>query len=203
MPSLLIVDDDPAIREIFTLILREHGYVVESAGSAQECLDALTRTTPDLILLDIMMYPVDGWETLTSIRKTPRTAAIPVMMFSGKSPSRAEISQYGEWIEDYLMKPISVREINKALKSVFDRVGVSQAERELFLQNGGDPRLVDEYFSLKRFLYIHSKYSRDLQEGPDDAGQTVILRKTRFEELGRLLSTRTCRDDPARDLKVE
>jgi CheY-like chemotaxis protein len=143
MQSLLIVDDDPAIREIFTIILREHGYTVESAASAQECLDDLARRNPDLILLDIMMYPVDGWETLTTIRKNPGTSGIPVIMFSGKNPSRAEILQYGEWIEDYLMKPITMKVINNALKDVFDRTRVSKAERDLFLQNGGDPRMVE------------------------------------------------------------
>ena len=86
-----------------------------------ECLDNLTRITPDLIILDIMMHPVDGWETLTRSGTIPEPRHIPVIMFSGKSPSREEVIQYGGWIEDYLMKPLSMQTITQALNAVFAR----------------------------------------------------------------------------------
>ena len=199
MENLLIVDDDQVIRDIFTLLLREHGYAVESAAGAMECLDCLARTTPDLVLLDIMMYPVDGWETLAAIRKNPLTAGIPVIMFSGKNPSRIEISRYGEWIEDYLMKPVSVQVIKNSLKGVFDRYRASRAEREHFLHRGGDPRMIEEYLSLKRFLFIHGKFARDLHEDAEDSRLGTPSRKARFEELGRIISSRVQGEDAARN----
>jgi DNA-binding response OmpR family regulator len=188
MQKLLIVDDDPSIREIFSILLTKHGYEVTAASGGEECLDHLTRMTPDFVLLDIMMHPVDGWETLTAIRKNPATSVIPTIMFSGKSPSPAEIFNYGGWIEDYFMKPIGMKTITGSLNSAFERNRGNQKEREQYQQNGADPFMVDEYFSLKRFLFIHDKFSRELFGSPGGPGQAVTSRKARYDELRHALS---------------
>ena len=71
MDTVLIVDDDPAIREIFTVYLEMEGYRILAAAGGMECLDLLKTQKPDLILLDMMMEPMDGWETLLAIRSQP------------------------------------------------------------------------------------------------------------------------------------
>jgi two-component system, OmpR family, response regulator len=187
MSVLLIVDDDDAIREIFSLLLTENGYSVHAASGGMECIEILTRISPDLVLLDIMMHPVDGWETLSSIRNNPRTGHIPVVMFSGKSPSREEVFQYAGWIEDYLMKPLTMQTISRALSAVFARKRADLEERQHFIKNCADPMLIEEYFQLQRLLFIQGKFSRDFDEEPTINGGVRFPQKSRFEELRRAL----------------
>lgn len=197
MPALLIVDDDPAIRDIFTLLLTQNGYAVHAASGGMECLDLLTRVMPDLVMLDIMMHPVDGWETLSSIRGNPRTRHIPVIMFSGKSPSREEVMQYGGWVEDYLMKPLSMQTISRALNAAFARRRADQEERQYFQQAGADPALVEEYFQLQRLLFVQGKFTRDFDEDSLSSGGNGFPQKSRFEELRRALYTAGTGPGPA------
>lgn len=188
METLLIVDDDPAIREVFSILLGKHGYTVHAASGGMECLDCLEKITPDLVMLDIMMDPVDGWETLAAIRKNPKTGNLPAIMFSGKSPSLDEVTHYGGWIEDYLMKPLTMQVISHALAAVFSRYRADMNARESLLQNGAAPALVDEYFNLRRFLFIHDKFMREFPFDAGGNGGTISLRRARFEELARIIS---------------
>jgi Response regulator containing CheY-like receiver, AAA-type ATPase, and DNA-binding domains len=66
--KILVIDDNPGIVEVFVTMLKRGGYTTYSAGSGAEGLDILLDLTPDLILLDIMMEPMDGWETLENIK---------------------------------------------------------------------------------------------------------------------------------------
>jgi excisionase family DNA binding protein len=83
-PLVLIVDDDPNLREFLRANLEMDGYQVREAGSAEEGLAALDEEPPDLILLDVMMPQVDGWEMLRLVRERHGVESIPVVMFSGK-----------------------------------------------------------------------------------------------------------------------
>jgi CheY-like chemotaxis protein len=199
MESLLIVDDDPAIREVFSILLADHGYTVQAAQGGRECLAFLESTLPDLVLLDIMMYPVDGWETLAAIRRAPRTRALPAAMFSGKNPSADEIWQYGGWINDYLMKPITLPVITRALTGIFERCRKGDETRQFYLERGADPALVEEYLSLQRLLYIQEKFSREIKAGSATGGRIIPPQRARFEELCRLLSSGCEQDPPAQE----
>jgi excisionase family DNA binding protein len=83
-PLVLIVDDDPGLREYVRASLESEGYSVREAGSAKEGLAALDEEPPDLILLDVMMPEVDGWEMLRRVQERHGVGAIPVIMFSGR-----------------------------------------------------------------------------------------------------------------------
>src|SRR5881398_2808788 len=91
-PLVLIVDDDERLRQYVRANLELEGYSVREAASAEAGLDALEDQAPDLILLDVMMPKVDGWEMLRRVRERHGVDSIPVIMFSGKvdSPERAE-----------------------------------------------------------------------------------------------------------------
>ncbi|NMB77905.1 MAG: response regulator [Methanomicrobiales archaeon] len=191
METLLIVDDDPAIREVFSILLSKHGYTVHAAPGGRECLDCLKKTSPDLVMLDIMMHPIDGWETLTAIRKNPETGVLPTIMFSGKSPSREEVLMYGGWIEDYLMKPLTMQIISRSLASVFERSRTDADARLLYLRSGADPALVEEYFNLRRFLFIRDKFSREFCDEPEGSGSQTGRRRERLVELTRMLASLT------------
>jgi len=105
MYSILVVDDSPMIVDVFVAMLERGGYEPAACYSGPECLEKLKEMTPDLILLDIMMEPMDGWETLENIKSNPNTKNIPVMMLTAKQLTPEEAQEYGAYIEDYVMKP--------------------------------------------------------------------------------------------------
>src|SRR3954468_12551187 len=83
-PVVLVVDDDDGVREFVRANLELEGYSVREAASAAEGLEALDEAPPDLILLDVMMPEVDGWEMLRRIQERFGVGAIPVIVFSGQ-----------------------------------------------------------------------------------------------------------------------
>ena len=89
-PLVLIVDDDEPLRRYLRVNLELEGYSVVEAGSGDEGLAAIDEEPPDLILLDVMMPKVDGWEMLRRMQERHGIGSIPVIMFSGKSEESAE-----------------------------------------------------------------------------------------------------------------
>ncbi|MGZ8716730.1 MAG: response regulator [Gaiellaceae bacterium] len=82
-PLVLLIDDDEKVRELVRVNLEFEGYIVREAGSADEGLAAIEDAKPDLILLDVMMPHVDGWEMLRRVQERYGAGVIPVVMFSG------------------------------------------------------------------------------------------------------------------------
>jgi excisionase family DNA binding protein len=115
-PLVLIVDDDERVREYVRVNLEAEGYEVREAGSAEEGLSALGERSPDLILLDVMMPQVDGWETLRRIQEHTGVGAIPVIMFSGKvdEESATEAEQRGA--QGFIGKPFDPRSLIESTK---------------------------------------------------------------------------------------
>ncbi|KUL00043.1 MAG: Response regulator receiver protein, partial [Methanoculleus marisnigri] len=105
MYTILAVDDSPMIVDVFVTMLERGGYRPITAFSGEECLEVLNATPPDLVLLDIMMEPMDGWETLGRIKTNPATRDIPVLMLTAKPLTPEEANEYGAYIEDYILKP--------------------------------------------------------------------------------------------------
>lgn len=157
MYSILIVDDSPYIREILRAMLTRGGYAPVTAGGAAECTRVLADHAPDLILLDIMMEPVNGWETLRAIRNNPGTAAFPVMMITAKPLTPREAEQYGSLIEDYLVKPITHSELFGAIEGFFARR--SRVEREIAraAEAGTGPEVLTEYRDLSRLVTVSQR----------------------------------------------
>ena len=79
---MLVVDDDARLREFMRVNLEMEGYTVREAASADEALDAIEERAPELVLLDVVMPGVDGWQMLQRMQE--RHGSIPVIMFSGK-----------------------------------------------------------------------------------------------------------------------
>jgi DNA-binding response OmpR family regulator len=157
--TILLVDDEDAIRGVFSIFLERSGFAILTAAGGEECLGILQKEKPDLIILDIMMQPIDGWETLSSIRRNHDTSNVPVIMFSGKSPMKEEIEQYGKWIEDYLMKPMKFVQISDVISTILDRCKDMRVKRERMISFGADPLMIEEFVCLTRSLFIRKKFS--------------------------------------------
>jgi len=120
--SVLIVDDNPDMIEVIAGMLKKGGrYETRAATSGEECLKELESAVPDIILLDIGMEPMDGWETLKKIKKNPATQRIPVIMLTGQRLTPKDVENYGICIEDYVMKSATSEDLNDAITHVFAR----------------------------------------------------------------------------------
>jgi excisionase family DNA binding protein len=115
-PAVLIVDDDPGLRAFVRARLELEGYAVREAGSAEEGLDALEEGAPDLILLDVMMPKVDGWEMLRRVQERHGVGAIPVLMFSGKVDAADEASSRGA--QGFIGKPFDPQQLIESTKQM-------------------------------------------------------------------------------------
>jgi excisionase family DNA binding protein len=110
-PTILIVDDDPKLREYVRVNLEMEGYSVKEAGSADEGLGVLDESTPDLVLLDVMMPEVDGWEMLRRVQERHGVGAIPVIMFSGKVDEKAAGEAASRGAQAFIGKPFNPQEL--------------------------------------------------------------------------------------------
>ena len=110
-PLVLIVDDDPRIREFVRVNLEMDGFAVREAGSAAEGLEALEAEPPDLILLDVMMPQVDGWEMLQRVRERHGVDSIQVIMFSGQVEDNGSDQAEASGAQAFLGKPFNPQEL--------------------------------------------------------------------------------------------
>jgi CheY-like chemotaxis protein len=116
--TVLVVDDDPAIREIIRIYLEKEGIKVQTASSAAEAEHILrSQKLPSLMLLDIMMPGATGWELLKRLEKDEKFAQLPVIAISGlERPQRAGSENDSKMLYDYLVKPFSLTELSRAVK---------------------------------------------------------------------------------------
>ncbi|MEN6609408.1 MAG: response regulator [Methanoregulaceae archaeon] len=163
MYTILVVDDSPFIVDVFVTMLERGGYRTIAAYGGEECLDILKTVTPDLILLDIMMEPMDGWETLEKVKGNLETKEIPVLMLTAKQLTPSEAQEYGIYIEDYVLKPITHRELYDAIEHVLTRKSQITADVELAQKAGFDQQVIVEYARLSKGIDVNKRLMRILE----------------------------------------
>ena len=117
-PLVLIVDDDERVREYVRVNLEMEGYAVREAGSAEEGLGVLEEVSPDLILLDVMMPEVDGWEMLRRVQQRHGVGAIPVVMFSGKVNEQSAQEATARGAQGFVGKPFDPQQLIEHAKQL-------------------------------------------------------------------------------------
>ncbi|KQC03828.1 MAG: two-component system response regulator [Methanoculleus sp. SDB] len=163
MYTILVVDDSPMIVDVFVAMLERGGYRPIAAYSGDECLEVLKDVRPDLILLDIMMEPMDGWETLEHIKSNPETKDIPVMMLTAKQLTPDEAQEYGIYIEDYIMKPTTHRQLYEAIEYVLKRQENINRQVESAKGAGADQALIDEFERLSKSVDVSKRLLKILE----------------------------------------
>ena len=108
---ILAVDDEFYIRRLLEVNLQRAGYRVTMAGDGQEALDQIQRELPDMVLLDVMMPRVDGFEVLRRLKADPRTAGIPVLMLTAKAQDADIFHGLRAGADFYLTKPFNPQEL--------------------------------------------------------------------------------------------
>ncbi|EGH33749.1 PAS:GGDEF protein, partial [Pseudomonas syringae pv. japonica str. M301072] len=104
--TILIIDDDVHVRELLEVLLQNQGYRTLTAESGELALAMIKRQAPDLILLDIMMPGMDGYEVASQLKAEKNTANIPIIMLSALDDQSSRLSGLEAGAEEYLNKPV-------------------------------------------------------------------------------------------------
>jgi two-component system, OmpR family, response regulator len=152
--TILIVDDSPYIVDGLVALLKRRGFNPIAAHGGDEALALLTTVKPDLVLLDIMMEPMDGWEALDRIKANPATRDLPVLMFSAKKITPEEAQQHCLNIEDFISKPVNPSQLLVSIKRVFERRADVKMEALVAKDAGLDAGLIEEYSALRKSIDV-------------------------------------------------
>ena len=113
--KILVVDDEESIRLVISFTLEQAGYDVADAANGDDCLEKVYSFGPDLVLLDLMMPMVDGWEVLRLLRSNPETENIPIVLLTAKGEIRDKMFALQQGAADYVTKPFGKQRISQAL----------------------------------------------------------------------------------------
>lgn len=123
--KILVVDDDKNICELLKLYLENDGYTVYVANDGQQAVNTFQNKTPDLVLLDIMLPKMDGWQVCREIRKT---SSAPIIMLTAKGETFDKVLGLELGADDYVTKPFDAKEVMARIKAVLRRTNGSAAE---------------------------------------------------------------------------
>ncbi len=123
--KILIVDDDTNICELLRLYIEKEGYTTAIAYDGMQALELFSKEQPNLVLLDIMMPKLDGWQVCREIRKT---SDCPIIMITAKGEVFDKILGLELGADDYVVKPFEAKEVVARVRAVLRRTGVSEEE---------------------------------------------------------------------------
>jgi len=148
---LMVVDDDPHIRELIRVFLEKEGFEIQEAADGEEALSLFASTPADLVILDIMMPKMDGWELCRELRRYYDD--IPLLMLTAKAETAQKIKGFELGTDDYLVKPFEPAELVVRVKALLKRyrieashtvqIGQLQLNRKTFeLSKGARPMTI-------------------------------------------------------------
>jgi DNA-binding response OmpR family regulator len=164
---ILAVEDDERIRSAVKLALEDEGWTVDEAESGEQAIELFSRTSPDVVLIDIMLPGIDGFELCRTIR---RTSDVPVVMVTARNDTHDIVAGLEAGADDYLTKPFAAKELSARIRALLRRVRPSSP---------GHTRLV---FGDLELIPEEGKVLRN--------GEEVHLTKTEFRLLCELAENR-------------
>jgi two-component system phosphate regulon response regulator PhoB len=130
-PTILVVEDEPAILELLKVNLVDAGYEVRSAPDAETAQQVLKDALPDLVLLDWMLPGQSGLAVAKQLRADARTRELPIIMVTARSEEADKVAGLEAWVDDYVTKPFSPRELKARIKAVLRRRAPEAAQEAL------------------------------------------------------------------------
>lgn len=168
MSRILVVDDEKDVVYVVRRILEDIGHKVLGAGSGGECLEILKKDKPDLILLDIMMPGLDGWQTLELIRRQEGLLNIPVAMLTAKSltpetAAREDIKELFDYIEKPFSKESLIKKVNYSIIEDLEKISEKKARLRLEVNE----KTASDYEIAARLERLHKSILVTLKESLD------------------------------------
>ena len=130
-PTILVVEDEPAILELLRVNLADAGYAVKVAPDAEAAQVELRRALPDLMLLDWMLPGQSGLALAKQLRGDARTRELPIIMVTARTDEADKVAGLEAWVDDYVTKPFSPRELKARIKAVLRRRAPEAAQEPL------------------------------------------------------------------------
>lgn len=115
MARILLIDDDPDVRSVMSILLKKHEHEVDTASSKDEVFQKLSASVPSVILMDVLLSGADGREICREIKSSAELKHIPVIMFSAHPGAAEKIDTYGA--DDFLSKPLNTESLLEKLKN--------------------------------------------------------------------------------------
>jgi len=116
---ILAVEDDERIRSAVKLALEDEGWIVDEAESGEEAIEKFNRSTPDVVLIDIMLPGIDGFELCRTLR---RTSDVPVVMVTARNDTHDVVAGLEAGADDYLTKPFAPKELSARIRALLRRI---------------------------------------------------------------------------------
>ncbi len=117
-PRVVIADDDPDIRRLVQITVSNAGCDVTVAADGEEALELIRADLPDLIILDVLMPRMDGWEVAKELKSDPRTQSVPIMFLTSRGQEHDVLEGFNSGAADYMVKPFSPRELQVRVRAV-------------------------------------------------------------------------------------
>jgi two-component system phosphate regulon response regulator PhoB len=131
MASILVVEDEPAIQELLRVNLEDAGFAVRTAADAESALSQIKQALPDLLLLDWMLPGQSGLALARGLRGEARTRELPIIMVTARGDEADRVAGLEAWVDDYVTKPFSPRELKARIKAVLRRRAPEHAQEAL------------------------------------------------------------------------
>lgn len=128
--AVLVVDDEKEIRKIIKTYLMQAEMAVLEAADGSEALRIFENENVDLVILDVMMPKMDGWQTCKEIRKSSK---VPIIMLTARGEEYDKLFGFELGVDDYVVKPFSPRELLARVKAVFQRIDMFKANEEIYI----------------------------------------------------------------------
>lgn len=132
MPKILIVDDDAHIAELITLYLHKEGYETKEARSGRQAVELFPAYSPHLVLLDLMLPEMDGYQVCGEIRKM---STVPIIMLTARGETFDKVLGLEMGADDYIVKPFDPKELIARVKAVLRRYENKESQRQVVLPN--------------------------------------------------------------------
>lgn len=127
--KILIVEDDGNIRELLRLYLEREGYEITEASNGEEGVEQWRKVNPDMILLDVMMPIMDGWQVCKIIREESK---VPIIILTAKGETFDKVNGLEMGADDYIVKPLEMREVVARVRAVFRRFAPEESGKISF-----------------------------------------------------------------------
>ncbi|GHH96964.1 response regulator transcription factor [Neobacillus kokaensis] len=151
MIKILLVDDEFEMRQLLRLYLQQEGFVVEEAENGKEAYEKIIKNEYQLMILDIMMPLMDGWQTLEEVRKI---TDMPVIMLTAKGTVKDKVSGLSKGADDYLVKPFDAEELIARIQALLRRTHLNEETENLLRHNG-----ISVNLAARDVIYMNKKIS--------------------------------------------
>jgi two-component system, cell cycle response regulator len=165
--DILLIEDDPDVREALADLLEDHGYSVRSADNGARALDEATRRPPDLVISDLAMPVLSGFDVVTRFRKLPALADVPIIVVSAHNDVEKRVTGLDLGADDFLAKPVHADELLARVRRQLER---SDRQREVARQS-----MVDSLTGVLNRRGLANFFSRELVRKHADGAAVSIM----------------------------